>query len=160
MLFAGSLLKRSTHHWRTTEVANPCGVQSLRCSRPLCSSQSTGGTSSYLCLPYQHRVYTTQRWAGSSPGIEVQDRDDMHNAVISGSVRSVSDPPRRGRAARSLRTQQRAKDQARGFETFRACCKQRSCTGLTNLSLGHNVNVPPMSATGDRAVQIEPLSPK
>jgi hypothetical protein len=25
--------------------------QFLRCSRPLCSSQSTGGTPSYLCLP-------------------------------------------------------------------------------------------------------------
>jgi hypothetical protein len=48
----------------------------LRCSRPLCSSQNTGGTLSNPCLPCQQKCCI-----GGSPGTKVQDRDHQHSKV-------------------------------------------------------------------------------
>ena len=58
-------------------------------------------------------------------------------------------PSEEKQPARSLRTQQRAEDQGVGFEVFLTTVNS-GCTGLTNLRPGHNVNVPPMSATEER----------
>ncbi len=80
--FALKDLKSHEPIQRSSIVSNPCqSMSSLRCSRPLCSSQSTGGT------PHHHTTVRQQK------ALESQTRT----------------PPRKARpGVRSLRTQQRA----------------------------------------------------
>ena len=78
---------------------------SLRCSRPLCSSQNTGGTP---CNPIQRSDHTRVR----RPRYRSSYGPEVGNSIQTN-------------AGRSLRTQQRAKDQAALPQPFQS--KRHKC---------------------------------
>jgi hypothetical protein len=90
---------------------------SLRCSRPLCSSQNTGGTPSTQepKLPHGPRSITT-----TPRRVRKVQRPDR--------LTSMTDQP-----ARSLRTQQRAQDHSPPSDCFRT---RKGCTEVKTASPG------------------------
>ena len=102
---------------------------SLRCSRPLCSSQNTGGI-------FRH------------PNQSLNDTKIRRPSHLTVQLAQRSVTASLTNAGRSLRTQQRAKDQVHSPELFQPANKLAGVL-TSGLFPGHNVNVPPMSATGE-----------
>ncbi len=99
----------------------------LRCSRPLCSSQNTGGTPTRTRHPPETGGLWSETGQGSRGAVQAK-----HPKTPAGPV--PQDPTA-------------CKDQARRQSPVPAPQVRR--TERTTFGPGHNVNVPPMSATGE-----------
>jgi hypothetical protein len=101
-------------------------ASNLRCSRPLCSSQNTGGTHCAWPKP-----------------VTQESEDRRHPSDVSGpEVRSAS---RRGRSGPSGPNSVQKTSCSAGISSVLASEKYWDA----RFAPGHNVNVPPMSATGE-----------